>query len=219
MMKTETAFRDARLLESLDHIDRRFVAEVTDTLKVPEVAATADIKRSPMKSIKYVAAVAACALLMSTLIPVVQYVSGGSGNLFADWLGSLTDAFRTLDSFNYSTDIDTEHVITESELKVINRIWRENFGKDLAATPEDAMTRSTEGDFYFGRYGKTFVFYKHFADINIDFSIGSYELILPYGELYFLNGKSVYVHEEIANEDFFGESCLAALYDFYINSI
>lgn len=125
---------------------------------------------------------------------------------------------KTLDDFVYLIEIDTEHVITKKELDVMNRIWRKEFGKDLGDTPKDAMKRKTGGDFYFGRYGKTFVFYKYWLDYNTVVTIGEYEFELPLGRLYFVNSDRVYDQEEIAKTDVLTDRQLKSFYNCYQNT-
>ena len=92
MNNNANALKDTRLLEALEFIDDSYVADVFACIKVPDVtAAPAGGKGKILRSLKYVAAVAACALLMSTLIPVVQYVTGNlSSFLPSGWLGEVT---------------------------------------------------------------------------------------------------------------------------------
>ena len=109
-MNGNTAFKDTRLLEVLDHIDESYLAEALEDMKFPRTAAPASGKGKILRSLKYVAAVAACALLMSTLIPVVQYLSE---NL------NLTLPSHTLSETSESPDISSQVVEsgfdTESE--------------------------------------------------------------------------------------------------------
>ena len=110
-MNNNVTFTDKRLLEALDYIDESFIAEVTEDYKVYPTADEYIGDKKPhskiLRSLKYVAAVAACALLMSTLIPVVQYVSGNLGDLFAGMFGPPSDTSElTEDSYK----IPEEHI-------------------------------------------------------------------------------------------------------------
>ena len=110
-MNNNVTFTDKRLLEALDYIDESFIAEVTEDYKVYPTADEYIGDKKPhskiLRSLKYVAAVAACALLMSTLIPVVQYVSGNLGDLFAGMFGSPSDTSELTDD---SYKIPEEHI-------------------------------------------------------------------------------------------------------------
>ena len=60
-----------RLLEALDHVDIKYVAELVDGLRLPkESAAEPSVKRSFRASVKYAALIAACALILGAAIPV-----------------------------------------------------------------------------------------------------------------------------------------------------
>ena len=71
-MNVNKAIRNAKFLESIEYIDPSIIAQVAENIKAPERTAASG-KRKVLRSLKYVAAVAACALLMSSLIPVVQF--------------------------------------------------------------------------------------------------------------------------------------------------
>jgi hypothetical protein len=121
-MNGNTAFKDTRLLEVLDHIDESYLAEALEGLKFPLAsAAPASGKGKILRSLKYVAAVAACALLMSTLIPVVQYVSGNLNSFLpSGWLGEVT------------TEDTNQYPLTPEEFDAINAAWQlGNFADSL----------------------------------------------------------------------------------------
>ena len=115
-MNGNTAFKDTRLLEVLDHIDESYLAEALEGLKYPRAsAAPAGGKGKILRSLKYVAAVAACALLMGTLIPVVQYVTGNlSSFLPSGW-------FEDKSEYTYPMFVDDLEPLTEEEMKDIRR--------------------------------------------------------------------------------------------------
>ena len=74
-MKHDTCFEDKRLLEALDHIDERFVAELVNGLDLPaDTPAPADRKKTVWRSLRYVAAIAACALLLGAVVPMISFV-------------------------------------------------------------------------------------------------------------------------------------------------
>jgi len=123
----------------------------------------------------------------------------------------------TLEDFTYDTDIDTDHVITEAELTAMNNLWLYEFGKKFAETPKEAMYRETDGNFYFGRYGRTFVFYKKQYNMEMEFYWGNHEFVMPWGIFYFVNGNTVYTREEIMSTDVFTAEHIDALYDRCMN--
>lgn len=84
-MKNEF-FKDARLLEALDYIDDDLIGEVADKLRVPKTSPGSGEnpkKRNPFGAWRQIAALVACALIMSAMIPtfsmlfdrIVEYVT------------------------------------------------------------------------------------------------------------------------------------------------
>lgn len=132
--------------------------------------------------------------------------------------GDVTERVLLLDDFVYETEIDTAHVITEDELAAINQVWLSEYGKKFAETPDEAMKKQREGDFFYGRYGKIFVFYKKAYDMDMNFGWGKHDFTLPRGEYYFVSGRKVYTREEIAATDMFTAEYIDAFYDCYKNS-
>ena len=66
-----------KLLDALDHVDERYVAELVQSLKLPkEETKVITGKKSFAKSIRYAVAVAACALLLGAAIPVTSMLIG-----------------------------------------------------------------------------------------------------------------------------------------------
>ena len=123
----------------------------------------------------------------------------------------------TLEDFTYDTDIDTDHVITEAELTAINNLWLYEFGKKFAETPEEAMYRETDGNFYFGRYGRTFVFYLKQFNMDMSFGWGKRDFVIHWGIFYFVNGNTVYTLDEIMKTDVFTQEHIDALQDRCMN--
>lgn len=70
-MSIQRKSNNKRLLDALDHIDGRYVAELVEGLRLPkESAADPAAKRSIRTSLKYAALIAACALILGAAIPV-----------------------------------------------------------------------------------------------------------------------------------------------------
>ena len=76
-MSLKRKMNNRQLLDALDCIDDRFVAELVTTMKLPEDK-TADPagKKNWLRSFKYAAVVAACALLLSAVVPIVGMLVG-----------------------------------------------------------------------------------------------------------------------------------------------
>ncbi len=132
--------------------------------------------------------------------------------------GEVSERELTLNDFVYDTEIDTDHAISDSELAAMNKVWRAEFGRDFAATTEEATQRSEQGNFYFGRYGRTFVFYRYSYEWDMDFEWNGYTFVFPRGHLYFVNGEKVYTQSEIALTDVFTPDHFGAFYDYYANT-
>ena len=75
-MREIPVFKDTRLLEALDYIDRDLIAEVINDIKAPEVdEIPGQNKKAVWRSVKYALLFAACLVLLGAVIPVVTYVS------------------------------------------------------------------------------------------------------------------------------------------------
>jgi len=215
-MKKDTAFEDKRLLEAINHIDSRYISEAMEYYgDLPPVGGLPERdKRVTRKSIRYALAIAACFLLIGAVIPVVtniiQKFSGSAG-------GNPEETILSLEDFVYDTEIDTDHVITEAELGAINKLWLYEFGKKFAETPEEAMRRETKGDFYFGRYGRTFVFYIKQFNMDMEFRWGKHNFVMPWGLFFFINGDKVYTRQEFMVTDLFTQEHIDTLYDSCMN--
>ena len=74
-MKDVAVFKDTRLLEALDYIDRDLIAEVIDDIKVPDAdAVPGKSKKAVLRSVKQILVLAACVVLISAFIPMISYV-------------------------------------------------------------------------------------------------------------------------------------------------
>lgn len=122
---------------------------------------------------------------------------------------------RTLDDFVYDTACDPDHAISEDELAAMNKIWQREFGRNLGDTPEDAMKRTINGDFYFGRYGRHFVFYRFSYAIDMQFSWKKYTFAFPHGTVYFLNADGIFDQSQAMRNGLLTEEELSALHSFY----
>ena len=74
-MREIPVFKDTRLLEALDYIDRDLIAEVIADIKAPDAdAVPGQSKKAVWRSVKQVLMLAACIVLISAFIPMVSYV-------------------------------------------------------------------------------------------------------------------------------------------------
>lgn len=218
----KNTFKDSRLLEAFGYIDSRFIAEVADDLKIEPEYTPEHGKKATRRSIRYALAIAACAVLLGALIPVMNYVVRNFPSIVSGIFGSDTEQTeqteQSLNDFVYETEIDTEHVITDAELAAMNRLWISEFGKKLAETPEEAMKRVENGNFYFGRYGRTFVFYRKRFNMEKTFSFRGNSFAMHWGEFYFINGEKVYISTEIVAASVMTDEHFKALHDCYLNT-
>jgi hypothetical protein len=64
-----------RLLESIEYIDDALISDTMSRVKTDGVTASAQVTKKRVVWVKQVAALAACALLLGAIIPVVSLVS------------------------------------------------------------------------------------------------------------------------------------------------
>ena len=92
-----------RLLEVIELLDSKYIEEMFDDLKVPQRQEEPKITwRSPFKHWKRLAALAACILLLSLVIPLFGYV----GNLIADFAAGHAGTTEDLPYLVYSPDVE-----------------------------------------------------------------------------------------------------------------
>lgn len=101
-MDIQTESNNKRLLEALDHVDIKYVAELVDGLRLPKPEDGRKGIRT-FRHAKQLALIAACTLLLGAAIPTVQYVLpmvnavlGGNAGAGTEELDSLYDT-QTID--------------------------------------------------------------------------------------------------------------------------
>lgn len=90
-MNNELGFKDKRLLQALEYIDDKYLDDVFNVLKEPDMSQTEYKKPSPFKYMKQYLSAAACILVLSLLIPVFGYVAEVIGSMSAG-TGSITSS-------------------------------------------------------------------------------------------------------------------------------
>ncbi len=95
-MREIPVFKDTRLLEALDYIDRDLIAEVIDDIKAPDAdEIPGQNKKAVWRSVKHAILLAACLVLLGAVIPVVTYVSQNldifSGGIFGHSTSETTE--------------------------------------------------------------------------------------------------------------------------------
>lgn len=92
-MKRNQLNRDRRLLEALDYLDEAYIADVVDNLKLPPVpGAPLPKKGRLLRSIKPVAMLVACTLLLAALVPAVTYMTSHIPDIVAFFRGEHSEA-------------------------------------------------------------------------------------------------------------------------------
>ena len=155
-MSTEKAFRDTRLLEALEYIDKRYIAEVFDDMKVPSMPEEyVPGKRSPFKYWRQFVAAAAVLLLLSMASPITNFVVETVRSIAAGWGSETTleESSNVLEnedtvSLNDTTEnsdfvlpetnntiVETENIETEPVLDYLK------FSAELEEIDEETMLK------------------------------------------------------------------------------
>ncbi|MBQ4141624.1 MAG: hypothetical protein IJD70_09830 [Clostridia bacterium] len=198
------------LLEALEYIDRDLIAETVEDLRAPNMrqAVPERDKSVTRKSIKYTLLLAACLVLISAIIPVVNYVLTHF-DILPGWNPGEVTTTETTEATAETTEITEvpegyDYVLTEDDLTMMNRAYCVNL--DLPETYkkfksiDSAMTRS-DGGFYFGKYGDTIITWNNGgASDRCCFVLGGYNFDFYTGWLMlFENGVLYYYSEAIEN--------------------
>lgn len=107
-----------RLLEALEYIDDKIILDVLAEVKVPDAATPGRDKRVTRRSIRYALTIAACFLLISTVIPVASYIMRHYPDFAAMFSGETTD---TSDLTDYETLLDETTTPPETECTVCDK--------------------------------------------------------------------------------------------------
>ena len=208
-MKNNIKPENRRLLDALYYLDEAVLSDVLAEVRVPDTAPELSRKRALMRSLRYAVAIAACALLLGAIFPVVSTLIAFFGE------GTETNPPAVISGapeyLKYS-----EYVITEEDLAAINAAWKATRGHILAETVEEAMERTREGNHYFGKYGDTFVFWRSsFSEGNDKLHIRfmGHDLMMSLGTMLCVTGSEVRSIGDAAGS--FSQSEADALYDYY----
>ncbi len=130
-MRNIPVFKDTRLLEALDYIDRDLIAEVINDIKAPDAdEIPGQNKKAVWRSVKHTLLFAACLVLLGAVIPVVTYVSKNldifSGGI---WGHSTSEATESHDNYTeqksnahypmFTPDLEPISDDTVAELKAV----------------------------------------------------------------------------------------------------
>lgn len=113
-MNNELGFKDKRLLQALEYIDDKYLDDVFNVLKEPDMSQKEYTKPSPFKYLKQYLSAAACILVLSLLIPVFGYVaevigssSAGTGSITSSLTEEPTRQEETLNSIESTEEEQT----------------------------------------------------------------------------------------------------------------
>ena len=105
-MKKNKIFKDSRPLEMLDYLDEAYVAEVVDNLNLQNEQGKPSPKKAMiLRSVKTVAILAACAVLLGAAVPIV-------GRLIGNLSGNITPS-GTVEESNVIENDETEPPVTQ----------------------------------------------------------------------------------------------------------
>lgn len=111
-MNAEIRFKDKRILEALEYIDEKYIDDVFDVLKEPDMTQSVQVKRSPFRHWKQYLALAACLILLAFATPIFGYVAEFIGS-FAAGIGDHTSGITEDSDLGEVTHNDIEN--TENE--------------------------------------------------------------------------------------------------------
>lgn len=209
-MKNNIKPENRRLLDAFYYIDESVLSDVLADLRVPDTSPETSKRRAFMRSLRYAAVIAACALLLGAIFPVVSNLIAYFGE------GTSTDSPASIpgapDYLKYS-----EYVLTEDDLNAINAAWKATLGSILAETVDEAMERTRDGNHYFGKYGDTFVFWRssfYEGDgIKMHIKFMGNDYFFSPGTMWCVSGSRVYSIGDAAGS--FAQSEADALYEYY----
>ena len=209
-MKSNIKPENRRLLEAFYYIDEAVLSDVLADLRVPDSSQEMSKKRAFARSLRSAVLIAACALLLGAVFPVVSHLIAYFGE------GTSTNPPATVpgapDYLQYS-----EYVLTEDDLDAINAAWKATTGSILAETVDEAMERTRDGNHYFGKYGDTFVFWRSSFyegdDVKMHIKFMGHDFFFSPGKMWCVNGSRVYSIGDAAGS--FGQSEADALYEYY----
>ncbi len=149
-MKTETVFKDTRLLDALDYIDCDLIAGAIDELKISDMSMSEGNSRPAwQRSVKYTLALVACLALLSLSIPLVSTLIGKL-NL---WAGS---AGTTSDTPESTSGMYDEYILTEDDLAELNEAYfRMLISEDLAYAELSEAELNQIRESKYGKYAQT----------------------------------------------------------------
>ncbi len=217
-MKNNIKPENRRLLEALYYLDEEVLSDVLADVRVPDHSPEMSKRRAFMRSLRYAAVIAACALLLGAIFPVVSnliaYFGEGTGTQLPSGTTPPAEQPDLPDYLQYSS-----YVLTEDDLDSINAAWEAKYGVAFADSIEEAMEKTRNGRHYFGKYGDTIVI-RFNSDVGssmtypiVKFNLGGNEFSFSGGQMCFFKDSEVYDVSEAAS--LLDQSQSDALYEYY----
>lgn len=207
-MKSNIKPENRRLLEALYYIDEAVLADALEGLDFPETAAPSPTprKKAVLRSIKHALALAACALLIGAVFPVITQL--------VNYFWESTGTTPPVGAIQYSEYAD--YVLTEDDLAMINAAWMKEHDYVFANSIEDAMRRTRNDGHYFGKYGDTIVIWRpSVLCVVLRFNMNGNEFTFGTGTMYFFNNGNVYSQYDAGVSELLTDEQIEALYKYY----
>ena len=156
-MNAEIRFKDKRILEALEYIDEKYIDDVFDVLKEPDMTQNVRVKLSPFRHWKQYLALAACLILLAFATPIFGYVAEFIGS-FAAGIGDHTsgiteDSDLGEETFNdiESTENEqtTEEAIPNFQYSTENSDLGEETFNDIESTENEQTTEEAIPNFQY----------------------------------------------------------------------
>ena len=117
-MNAEMRFKDKRILEALEYIDEKYIDDVFDFLKEPDMMANENVKRSPFRYWKHYLGFVACILVLALATPLFTHLPEIINSFAAGWgegaeqstnrFDETTERPRNDSSENSNVDMDSQ---------------------------------------------------------------------------------------------------------------
>ncbi len=202
---------DKRLLGALDYIDEKYIAEVTESYKVFEESdGKVSVRRAVKTSVKQIAILAACAMLLSLAVPIVSYIVPQMGEMLGGNAGNIGEPETfDMEGFADMSERDLiEHIgeVPEEFAEIINQ----NLFKNIRVSG-DKIIKAASDDKYnievYDLYGNLLhkIKYKFEpAGGNLSYrnnihalSDGNYMMIIPHTTYYVISAPGQSEQREV----------------------
>lgn len=210
-MRELPVIEDKRLLGALDYIDEKYIAEVTESYKVfGESDGKISVRRAVKTSVKQIAILAACAMLLSLAVPIVSYIVPQMGEMFGGNAGNIGEP-ETLDKEGFADMSERdliEHIgeVPEEFAEIINQ----NLFKNICVSGDKIIKASSDDKYnieVYDLYGNLLhkIKYKFEpAGGNLSYrnnihalSDGNYMMIIPHTTYYVISGPGQSEQREV----------------------